>query len=155
MSVLSDHIENFIKELMTEEEGTAELQRNELAQKFNCAPSQINYVLTTRFSPGRGYIIESRRGGGGYIRVIRVNMDRCDYISQIIDRNLNQAINMRQAAELIEGLKETGIIGKDMKNVMLAAVSDRALSAVPEYRNELRSEVLKQMLTSVLLREDD
>ncbi len=155
MSILSDHIESFIKELMTEEDGMAELQRNELAQKFNCAPSQINYVLTTRFSPGRGYVIESRRGGGGYIRVIRVDMDRCDYLSQVIDGYLSEAINMRQAAELIEGLRETGAIGKDMKNVMLAAISDRALGAAREFRNELRSMVLKEMLTSVLLREDN
>lgn len=155
MSVLSDHIEDFIKTLMSEEDGMAELQRNELAQKFNCAPSQINYVLTTRFSPGRGYVIESRRGGGGYVRVIRLNMDRCDYLLQMIERNLNEAINMRQAAELIDGLKETGAISKEMKNIMLAAVSDKALSPAGEQRNELRSTVLKEILTSILLREDD
>lgn len=155
MSILSDHIEHFIKDLMSEEDGMAELQRNELAQKFNCAPSQINYVLTTRFSTGRGYVTESRRGGGGYIRVIRVNMERCDYLSQLIERSLSGAINMRQAAELIEGLMQTGAIDKRMKNVMLAAVSDKALGAAREYRNELRSAVLKEMLTSILLREDD
>ena len=98
MSILSDHIEEFIKELLIEDEGMAELQRNELAQKFNCAPSQINYVLTTRFSPNRGYVTESRRGGGGYIRVIRLDIERCDYISDIIDEQLSRPINMRQAA---------------------------------------------------------
>ena len=122
MSVLSDHIEDFIKELMTEEDGTAELQRNELAQRFQCAPSQINYVLTTRFSPNRGYITQSRRGGGGYIRVIRLNVDKCAYISQIIEQNLRQGINMRQAGELIEGFVQTGVINGNMKNMLLAAV---------------------------------
>ncbi|MEG1753425.1 MAG: CtsR family transcriptional regulator [Christensenella sp.] len=155
MSILSDSIEDFIKELMSEEEGTAELQRNELAQRFNCAPSQINYVLTTRFSPNRGYTTQSRRGGGGYIRVIRLNLDRRDYIAQIIDQSLNESINMRQGAEVIEGLAQTGAIGGGIKKVMLAAISDKALSAVPEYRNELRSSVLKEMLTSILIREDD
>lgn len=155
MSVLSDHIENFIKELMTEADGMAELQRNELAQKFNCAPSQINYVLTTRFSPNRGYITQSRRGGGGYIRVIRLNIDKCDYVSQVIEQNLGHGINMRQATELIEGLVQTGLIGTGMKNALLAAVSDRALIAAPEQRDELRSSILREVLTSVLIKEDE
>ena len=69
---LSDSIESFIKTLITQEEPEVELKRNELAEYFGCAPSQINYVLATRFSPDHGYIIESRRGGGGYIRIVRV-----------------------------------------------------------------------------------
>ena len=69
---LSDTIEHFIKELMTQEEPEVELRRNELAEYFSCAPSQINYVLATRFTPDNGYIIESRRGGGGYIRIVRI-----------------------------------------------------------------------------------
>ncbi len=155
MSILSDHIEEFIKELLLEDEGMAELQRNELAQKFNCAPSQINYVLTTRFSPNRGYITESRRGGGGYIRVIRLDVDRCDYISEIIDENLHRPVGMRQAAELLEGLKQTGLIDSKTRNVILAAVSDNALRMAPEYRNELRAAILEEILGSVLLKEDD
>ena len=154
MSVLSDHIEDFIKELMTEEDGTAELQRNELAQRFQCAPSQINYVLTTRFSPNRGYITQSRRGGGGYIRVIRLNVDKCAYISQIIEQNLRQGINMRQAGELIEGFVQTGVINGNMKNMLLATVSDKALTGAGEQKDELRSSILKEALTSVLLKED-
>ena len=154
MPVLSDHIEDFIKELMTEEDGTAELQRNELAQRFQCAPSQINYVLTTRFSPNRGYITQSRRGGGGYIRVIRLNVDKCAYISQIIEQNLRQGINMRQAGELIEGFVQTGVINGNMKNMLLAAVSDKALTGAGEQKDELRSSILKEALTSVLLKED-
>ena len=142
MSVLSDHIEDFIKELMTEEDGTAELQRNELAQRFQCAPSQINYVLTTRFSPNRGYITQSRRGGGGYIRVIRRNVDKCAYISQIIEQNLRQGINMRQAGELIEGFVQTGVINGNMKNMLLAAVSDKALTGAGVQKDELRSSFL-------------
>ena len=155
MSILSDHIEEFIKELFIEDEGMAELQRNELAQKFNCAPSQINYVLTTRFSPNRGYVTESRRGGGGYIRVIRLDIERCDYISDIIDEQLSRPINMRQAAELVEGLMQTGLIDCKTKNVLLAAVSDRALAAAKEYKEELRSTILKEILSTVLLKEDN
>ena len=72
MRLLSDSIEDFIKALMADETPEIELRRNELAEHFQCAPSQINYVLATRFTPDHGYVIESRRGGGGYIRIVRM-----------------------------------------------------------------------------------
>lgn len=87
--------------------------------------------------------------------MIRLNIDKCDYVSQVIEQNLRHGINMRQATELIEGLVQTGLIGNGMKNVLLAAVSDRALIAAPEQRNELRSSILREILASVLLREDE
>jgi transcriptional regulator CtsR len=149
VSVLSDHIESFIKELLIEEE-VAELQRNELAQQFHCAPSQINYVLTTRFSPSRGYIIESRRGGGGYIRVIRLDADRSDYIAGIIENLLSQPINNRQMHEILDGLVATGFIEKAMKDIALAAMSDKALAAVGEKRDEVRASILKEVLISMI-----
>lgn len=155
MSVLSDHIESFIKELLMEDEGMAELQRNELAQRFNCAPSQINYVLTTRFSPSRGYITQSRRGGGGYIRVIQLDVDENEYIRDIIEDKLTGGVGMRQAAELIEGMVETGLIDKKAKNIILAAISDKALDVPNGVKNELRSSILKEILISTLLKEDD
>ncbi len=155
MSVLSDHIENFIKELLTEDEGMAELQRNELAQHFHCAPSQINYVLTTRFSPSRGYITQSRRGGGGYIRVIQLDVEESEYIRDIIEEKLQGGIGMRHAAELVEGMLETGLIDKKSKNLILAAVSDKALCVPVEVKNELRACVLKEILVASLLKEED
>ena len=72
MRLLSDCIEDFIKTLMEDETHEIELRRNELAEHFQCAPSQINYVLATRFSVDHGYIIESRRGGGGFVRIVRI-----------------------------------------------------------------------------------
>ena len=71
---MSDMIEEFIKELFEEEESIIEIQRNDLAQQFNCVPSQINYVIETRFKPSQGYYVESRRGGGGYIKIKKVNI---------------------------------------------------------------------------------
>ena len=87
--------------------------------------------------------------------MIRLNIDKCDYVSQVIEQNLRHGINMRQATELIEGLVQTGLIGNGMKNVLLAAISDRALIDAPEQRNELRSSILREILASVLLREDE
>ncbi|NLK42961.1 MAG: CtsR family transcriptional regulator, partial [Tissierellia bacterium] len=76
MPGLTNIIERFLKSLIdAQEDGIIEIQRNELAEKFNCAPSQINYVLSTRFTPYKGYYIESRRGGGGYIKIIKVSID--------------------------------------------------------------------------------
>lgn len=76
MPRLSNIIEEFIKELLEEtEDGIVEIQRNELADYFDCAPSQINYVLTTRFTPYMGYYVESRRGGGGYIKIVKVGIE--------------------------------------------------------------------------------
>ncbi|MEL7601687.1 MAG: CtsR family transcriptional regulator, partial [Bacillota bacterium] len=83
MSVLSDSIELFIKELLDQSDEVS-LQRNELAQHFNCAPSQINYVLATRFTPDKGYIIESRRGGGGYIRVLRLSVETSEHLFRLV-----------------------------------------------------------------------
>ncbi|MEF9864019.1 MAG: CtsR family transcriptional regulator [Christensenellaceae bacterium] len=151
MSILSDHIESFIKDLFVNDEGTAELQRNELAQQFNCAPSQINYVLTTRFSTNRGYVIESKRGGGGYIKVIRLDVQKSDYISDIIEQQLSGGINMRQATELIEGFVQIGFIKQDIKNVILSAISDKALCVPESFRNELRSAILKEVLFSMIV----
>ena len=155
MSILSDHIESFIKELLMEDEGMAELQRNELTQKFHCAPSQINYVLTTRFSPNRGYVIQSRRGGGGYIRVIQLDMDEGEYVLDLVKQRLSSGINMRDAAELIEGMVQTGFIDVKMRNIVLAAISDKALIVPKEYRDELRSSILKEILIANLIKEEE
>lgn len=149
MSVLSDHIESFIKTLL-EEDGAANLRRNELAGKFNCAPSQINYVLTTRFSPSRGYIIQSRRGGGGYVRVIRLDIDRADYIMELIKSELSEKINMRGAALIVNDVYCNGFIGKRERDMILAAVSDKALCQAGEKRDQVRASVLREMLVRVI-----
>ena len=83
---ISDLIASFLQESLEETDGgVLEVQRNDLAQRFNCVPSQINYVMSTRFSPERGYIVESRRGGNGYIRITRVRVDRQTLLMQVIN----------------------------------------------------------------------
>ncbi len=149
MSVLSDHIESFIKTLL-EEDGAADLRRNELAVKFNCAPSQINYVLTTRFSPGRGYVIQSRRGGGGFVRVIRLDLDRAGYIIDIIESELTGEINTRRAALIVGDMYCNGFINKRERDMLHAAVSDKALAHVGEERDRVRASVLREMLVRII-----
>lgn len=82
---MSDLVAKYITEMLDEQNGSAEIQRNELAGNLGCVPSQINYVITSRFTPEQGYIVESRRGGGGYIRISRVSMDRGTAIMHIIN----------------------------------------------------------------------
>lgn len=82
---ISDLIAGFIQDALDEANGVLELQRSDLAQRFGCVPSQINYVMSTRFSPEHGYIVESRRGGGGYIRIRRVQMDRQTLLMHVIN----------------------------------------------------------------------
>ena len=147
MAVLSDHIEQFIKSMMDDYEGMLEIQRNELAEYFNCAPSQINYVLTTRFSPEKGYIIESRRGGGGFIRLIRMDLTEKETLYSLVKERLDTGvISQRDAVGLIDGLHEQEVINESVARVMKAAVSDKALTIPAAVKDHVRASVLQAML---------
>ena len=151
MAILSDNIEQFIKSMIGEYEGMIELQRNELADYFSCAPSQINYVLATRFSPEKGYIIESRRGGGGYIKVIKITRDRSDdLMSAITVRLASGEISQRDAFIMIESLEANGHISAKEQSLMKAAVSDKALAIPLSVKDRIRASVLREMLTALL-----
>ena len=106
---LSDTIAEMIEELIREGDGTAELARNDLAERIGCVPSQINYVITSRFTPERGYIIESRRGGGGYIRITRRRMDRNSYLAHCLQA-IGDSIDPRSAAAFLSAFRDSGFI---------------------------------------------
>ena len=148
MSNLSDIIESFIKELMDANNNDAiEIQRNILAQQFDCSPSQINYVLTTRFSNDRGYVVESRRGGGGYIRIFKVRSSMEDELKLILNETIGGSITLNKAIDLINALLEREVITEDQKRVMQSVLSDRVLNIVAyEDRNKLRADLLKKMI---------
>src|SRR5690348_9577470 len=111
MPKLSDLIESFIKELMLESnDNFLEIQRNELAGSFNCAPSQINYVLTTRFTIDRGYYVESKRGGGGCIKITWVNIDKNEYIKNAIWNSIGNELGYSEAEDYIDLFLERGFI---------------------------------------------
>ncbi len=155
MSVLSDTIEQFIKELMSEYEGKIELQRNELAQHFNCAPSQINYVLATRFTPDKGYIIESRRGGGGYIRVLRLRIDESNHLFRLVTSRIGERISERDAQDVICRLVESGAVSENEGALMAAAVSDKALQSPAVLKDNIRAGILKQLVLVLMSREEE
>lgn len=148
---LSDAIEQFIKTMLTQEEPQIELKRNELAEYFGCAPSQINYVLSTRFTPDHGYIIESRRGGGGCIRIFRMQQDTGEQLVYLLNERIGDSIDVLAANHLIQQLCERGAVTKDEAALMTAAVSPQALGlpVTAEMKNALRARILKQMLMEV------
>lgn len=143
---LSDIIEEFIKELM-DENGVIDLQRNLLAQQFDCSPSQINYVLTTRFNNDKGYIVESRRGGGGYIRVYKVESSKYNNLEKLLAETIGDSITINKAYDLIDVFKEKKLISEREQNIMKRALSDRAFNKVAQDdRNKLRADILKEMI---------
>lgn len=144
---MSDLITSEILRMLNEsEENTAEIQRNEFATIFGCAPSQINYVLSSRFTPEHGYIIESRRGGGGYIRVKRVVMNSSSALMHLVN-SIGESIDSMSTRVLIENCLNAGLISKESAKLMAAAVSNAVMQSVaPNFKDKLRAIILKQML---------
>src|SRR5690554_6664865 len=123
MANLSDIIEDFIKKMFDEmPEGILEIQRNEMANRFQCTPSQINYVLTTRFTLERGYFVESRRGGGGYIRIKKLKI-REDEFSKDIFEAIGESISGSEAKAIIERLWEEEIITEREMKILCAVIN--------------------------------
>lgn len=148
MAQLSDNIEQFIKDLM-HEDARVELRRNELAQHFGCAPSQINYVLATRFSLDHGYIIESRRGGGGYVRIVRMqNRSETNFLDLLLGR-VGNSVDEETASAIISNLLEKGMITRAEASLMRAAISRNALALPISAKDVLRAAVFRNMLIQV------
>lgn len=144
---LTNMIEIFLKELLDENDGQLEIRRNELANQFDCAPSQINYVLSTRFSPHKGYYIESRRGGSGFIRIVKLSFEEDQSLEELIYDNIEDSITKDQALHLIQPLLEEKKITEREYLLISHAISNQALEKVRiEDRNTLRADILKTML---------
>ena len=147
---ISDSIAEFIDALINDGDGVAELQRARLACHFQCVPSQINYVITTRFSPERGYLVESRRGGGGYIRISRIKYDRPSLIMHTIN-GVGNALDVPTASAFLSNLTAENVLSEQEARILLCALSDRALSGVPLHtRDAIRAQVMKCALTALI-----
>lgn len=149
---LSDLIETFIKQMINDTNGTIEIQRNELANQFNCVPSQINYVIDTRFTVERGYYVESRRGGGGYIKIRRINISRPgNYLMHIVT-SMGNSISQQCAEVFINNFIDYEVISEREGYILKAATSDKALMGIPlTDRDMVRASILKNMLISLLV----
>ena len=143
---ISDIIAGFIQQELDNAGGALELQRSDLAQRFNCVPSQINYVMSTRFSPEHGYIVESRRGGGGYIRITRVQVDRQTLLMHVIN-SVGDTLDSRSARAIAQNLVDGEAVSHELGHALLSATGSRALQAAPaECRDALRAAIFKQIL---------
>lgn len=146
---LSDLIEEYIKELMDENDDFTEFGRNELAQYFNCVPSQINYVISTRFSPERGYYVESRRGGGGNIKIKRIDVTKDEYVMHLIN-SIGDVITQQEADIIINNLLKLSVTTSDVAKMMKVATNDKVLNLPIEYKDATRSRILKNMLLNLV-----
>jgi len=146
---MSDMIENFIKDLF-EEDDYIEIQRNDLAEHFNCVPSQINYVISTRFKPAQGYYVESKRGGGGYISIRKVNITKSNYLMHIIS-NIGNQITAQEVDIFISNFLSYNMITEKEAKLLKVATSDNCYSIVPQdTRDELRAKIFKNMLINLV-----
>ena len=143
---MSDTIADFILDCLSSGGGVAELQRRGLAERFSCVPSQINYVIETRFTPENGYLVESRRGGGGYIRITEVRTGASSALMHIIN-SIGDALDATTGKVITENLVYREYLPPASAKLILAAISDSALRQVrPEDRDRLRASLFKQML---------
>lgn len=149
---MSDIIEAFLKQMINDTDGSIEIQRNELANHFKCVPSQINYVIDTRFTTERGYYVESRRGGGGNIRIRRVNISRPgNYLMHIIS-SMGDNISQQSADVFINNFIDYDVISVREGLILKAATSDKVLGVIqmPD-RDIVRAVMLKNIMTSLLV----
>lgn len=151
MSAISDRIEDWLKARLDEENGSFEFTRNELALLMNCVPSQITYVLSTRFTNSQGYLIESHRGGGGSIVVHRINWEEPSQFIMHTVNSLPACLSQAQARVLLNNLADAGVIDSLNLSLMTAALSNRSLAPLSgEQRDEMRSRLLANMLCALL-----
>ena len=140
---ISDSVANYILNLLNQENGTAEIQRNELASYLGCVPSQINYVIETRFTPEHGYLVESQRGGGGYIRIVRLMDDKQRTLLEAA-RGIGGRLTQNDAARLTRALVSAELLSQREGQLLLSACSDGALAEVDKSdRDRLRAAIFR------------
>ncbi|MFD2114985.1 CtsR family transcriptional regulator [Paenibacillus yanchengensis] len=153
MRNISDLIEQFLKlKLDKSDDGAVEIQRNELADRFSCVPSQINYVISTRFTLEKGYMVESKRGGGGYIRIQRVELPALQMISHHIEKTIGNSLDQTNAEGLIYQLVQAEMITAREVNLLKAAIHRETIGLTLPLRDQVRARLLRAMLIALLSR---
>jgi transcriptional regulator CtsR len=148
--MLADYIAQMIEEMLNESNGILELRRNEMANQIGCVPSQISYVIASRFTPERGYVIESHRGGGGYIRIQRKQMSRDEYLMHFFYA-IGDEIEETEAIAFLKNLYGNEILTQRETTLAAASMSSSALSTLPpSIRKTVRAQIFKQILLSLM-----
>ena len=148
--LLSDSIAEIIEKMLEEGDGMLEFKRNDLANRIGCVPSQITYVISSRFTPERGYVIESHRGGGGYVRVERRRMDKNEYLMHFFHA-IGNSLSEDDAAAFLENLVGNGVITEREGALVLSSMSGGALSSLPnEYKSALRADIMRHIILTLM-----
>ena len=145
---LSDLIEEYIREIISSND-YVELRRNELADRFNCVPSQINYVISTRFNTQNGYYVESRRGGGGYIRIRKIDYSKSKYIMHIVN-SIGDVLTNQEAIIFINNLYENGFLTENETKLLKVATNDKVLQLSFDIKDRVRADIFKNMLINLI-----
>lgn len=147
---ISDIIEAYLKEVLKSEgDEMIEIKRNEMANHFECVPSQINYVINTRFTLERGYLIESKRGGGGYIRIIRIEHRDDSHLIDDIISIINPVVSQQVAENVLERLRNKEIITEREEKIILSAIDRETLAVELPYRDKLRARILTNVFNTL------
>ncbi|NLL51416.1 MAG: CtsR family transcriptional regulator [Peptococcaceae bacterium] len=150
MGNLADRIEEYLKMILDDaQEGYVVLQRGFLAEFFSCAPSQINYVLTTRFTAEKGYVVESRRGGGGYLRIIKLGLDPEGKFQRLMAELIGEEMSQTRAYNLIDRLLEEEILTEREAVIIKGIFAERLLADLIPNPNELRARLMKDILANI------
>ena len=149
MHNISDLIEEFILTTMGED-NTLHLSRNDMAQYFNCAPSQINYVLSTRFNVNRGFVIQSQRGGGGFIKIYRIDNIDDNYIHNIIKERIKDKISYKDAIYILEDLVQKDLLSNEVATAIGFTITPKALASPINNEENLRANILKNVLINII-----
>lgn len=154
MANISDIIEQFILKTMGDDE-SVDISRNELATFFSCAPSQINYVLETRFTVDKGFVKESRRGGGGYIKISKINLDNDEYVSNLILESVGDELSQKRLSQILEKLRNEKIITDKEKEIIFSALSDLSLAMPFTIKDNIRAKAFKNVLTTLMKQKEE
>lgn len=148
--ILSQEIARLLEEMLRDGDGELSIGRNDLAERFGCVPSQINYVISSRFTPERGYVVESRRGGGGFIRIRKVQMGRNETLMHFYHA-IGDELNQETARVFVKKLSEEEIVSPEVASLLFAPLTDRALSRLPRpLREEVRADLLKNEILQIM-----
>lgn len=146
---LARRIENYLKSLLMHQEAI-EIQRSELAEFFNCVPSQINYVLSTRFTPIQGYLVESRRGGGGYVKIIKISWDVFPhYFLKNVYEDIEMGLEQWEAEGILKRFYEEKLITVREYNLLKAIISRETLTVDLPERDLIRAKIMQAVLTAL------
>jgi len=151
MAILADQIEAYIKNLLAlSQTGIIELKRNDLAETFLCVPSQINYVLSTRFNTQQGYIVESRRGGGGYLRIIKLSMNNDAEFQRLLTAADGQQVSRQTGEILLDRLVDEEFISMRESLIIKAMIDDSVLKVADNNSELLRGNLLNALLITLM-----